>query len=124
MFDIMIVFSIAIVLCYYGLYVWLFVPLVYMMISLVKGLLAVRQSYIQLKEDYIKVSNGKFAKVCNYIKYNDIEVVRLVATPFTSYTHRLKLIISTNGTSFTIRSLKEQEAKDIYELLLLKCYNH
>lgn len=124
MLDVMIVFSIAIVLCYYGLYVWLFVPLVYMMISLVKGLLAVRQSYIQLKEDYIKVSNGKFAKVCNYIKYNDIEVVRLVATPFTSYTHRLKLIISTNGTSFTIRSLKEQEAKDIYELLLLKCYNH
>lgn len=48
----------------------------------------------------------------------------MVSTPFTSYNHRVKLVISTNGTSFAIRSLKEQEAKEIYELLLLNSYNN
>ena len=117
--DILISLSVTIALCYYGQYIWLFVPAAYILISLARGLLAVRRSHITLKEDYIEISNGKFAEIYNYLKYDNIEVVRMVSTPFTPYYHRVKLIISTNGTSFTIRSLKEQEAKDIYELLLL-----
>lgn len=95
-----------------------------MLVSLSKGLLAVRRSHITLKEDYMEISNGKFAEIYNYIKYDNIEVVRMVSTPFTPYNHRVKLVISTNGTSFVIRSLKEQEAKEIYELLLLNSYNN
>ena len=123
-FDILISFSAIITLCYYGQYFWLFVPIVYMLISLVKGLLAVRRSHITLKEDYMEISNGMFTEVYNYVKYGNVEVVRMVSTPFTSYCHRVKLVISTNGTSFTIRSLKEQEAKNIYELLLLNSQNN
>lgn len=84
-------------------------------------LLAVRRSRVTLKEDYVAVSDGKFADNCNYIKYSNVEVVRLVSTPFTPYFRRVKLILSTNGSTFTVRSLREQEAVDIYELLLDKC---
>lgn len=122
-FDILISLALAIVLCYYGQYIWLFAPIAYMLVSLAKGLFAVRKSYITLKEDYMEISNGKFAEIYNYVKYEDIEVVRIVSTPFTPYYHRVKLVISTNGTSFAIRSLKEQEAKEIYELLLFNCHN-
>ena len=123
-FDILISLAVAIVLCYYGQYIWLFAPISYMLVSLAKGFLAVRRSHITLKEDYMEISNGKFAEIYNYVKYDNIEVVRMVSTPFTPYYHRVKLVISTNGTSFAIRSLKEQEAKEIYELLLLNCHNN
>lgn len=123
-FDILISLAVAIVLCYYGQYIWLFAPIAYMLVSLAKGFLAVRRSHITLKEDYMEISNGKFAEIYNYVKYDNIEVVRMVSTPFTPYYHRVKLVISTNGTSFAIRSLKEQEAKEIYELLLLNCHNN
>lgn len=123
-FDILISLAVAIVLCHYGQYIWLFAPIAYMLVSLAKGLLAVRRSHITLKEDYMEISNGKFAEIYNYVKYDNIEVVRMVSTPFTPYYHRVKLVISTNGTSFAIRSLKEQEAKEIYELLLLNCHNN
>ena len=49
---------------------------------------------------------------------SNIEVVRLKATPFTPYTCRVSLTLSTNGTSFTLRSLQEQEAREIYERLI------
>lgn len=123
-FDILISLAVAIVLCYYGQYIWLFAPIAYMLVSLAKGFLAVRRSHITLKEDYMEISNGKFAEIYNYVKYDNIEVVRMVSTPFTPYYHRVKLVISTNGTSFAIRSLKEHEAKEIYELLLLNCHNN
>ena len=112
-FDILISLAVAIVLCYYGQYIWLFAPIAYMLVSLAKGFLAVRRSHITLKEDYMEI-----------VKYDNIEVVRMVSTPFTPYYHRVKLVISTNGTSFAIRSLKEHEAKEIYELLLLNCHNN
>lgn len=123
-FDILISLAVAIVLCHYGQYIWLFAPIAYMLVSLAKGFLAVRRSHITLKEDYMEISNGKFAEIYNYVKYDNIEVVRMVSTPFTPYYHRVKLVISTNGTSFAIRSLKEHEAKEIYEQLLFNCHNN
>ncbi len=109
------------VLAWCSLYAWIALPAVYMLIPLSRGFLAVRRSRVTLKEDYVAVSDGKFADNCNYIKYSNVEVVRLVSTPFTPYFRRVKLILSTNGSTFTVRSLREQEAVDIYELLLDKC---
>lgn len=109
------------VLAWCSLYAWIALPAVYMLIPLSRGFLAVRRSRVTLKEDYVAVSDGKFADNCNYIKYSNIEIVRLVSTPFTPYFRRVKLILSTNGSTFTVRSLREQEAVDIYELLLDKC---
>lgn len=117
-FDIPASLIVCIVLCYYELYSWLAVPVVYMLISLVKGILAACRSSITLKEDYLEINNGKLADVRNYIKYTNVEFVGLRQTPFTPFFHRVNLIISTNGTSFKVRSLKEKEARDVYELLI------
>lgn len=121
-FDLLVSLAAGIALCYFQYYGWLWVPVVYMLISLIKGIFAVRRSSITLKEDYVEINSGKFAEVKNYFKYSNMEVVRMTATPFTPFYHRVNLVISTNGSSFTVRSLKEQEAKEIYELLLYNCY--
>ena len=110
----------AIVLCGCGLYAWLLAPAFYLLVALAKGLLAVRHSRVTLRDGYLEIGNGKFAEVRNYLKYDNIEVVRLTATPFTPRFHRVSLTICTNGTSFTLRSLKAGEARDIYELLLCR----
>jgi len=47
-----------------------------------------------------------------------VKELSLKQTPFTPFFHRVNLIISTNGTSFKVRSLKEAEARDVYELLI------
>lgn len=117
-FDIPVSLIVCIVLYYYELYSWLAVPVVYMLISLAKGILAAYRSSITLKEDYLEINNGKLADIRNYIKYTNVEVVSLKQTPFTPFFHRVNLIISTNGTSFKVRSLKEAKARDVYELLI------
>lgn len=117
-FDLPVCLIVCAVLCYYHLYPWLAIPIVYMLISLLKGILAARRSYITLKEDYIEIHNGKLADIRNYIKYTNVEVVSLRRTPFTPFFHRVILMVSTNGTSFKVRSLKEKEANDVYEFLI------
>lgn len=119
--DLLLSIAAATVLICFGLYAWLAVPAAWLLISLVKGLCAVRRSSIVLKEGYVVINNGKFADIHNYIKYSNIEVVRLVSTPFTRYSRRVRLSVSTNGTSFSVRSLKEQDAREIYEMLLGRC---
>ena len=119
--DLLLSIAAATVLICFGLYAWLAVPAAWLLISLVKGLCAVRRSSIVLKEGYVVINNGKFADIRNYIKYSNIEVVRLVSTPFTRYSRRVRLSVSTNGTSFSVRSLKEQDAREIYEMLLGRC---
>lgn len=119
--DLLLSLVAAVVLICFGLYAWLAVPAAWLLISLVKGLCAVRRSSIVLKEGYVVINNGKFADIRNYIKYSNIEDVRLVSTPFTRYSRRVRLSVSTNGTSFSVRSLKEQDAREIYEMLLGRC---
>ena len=119
--DLLISLVATVVLLCSGLWVWIILPAAWLLVSLVKGLLAVRRSCLILKEDYLEICAGRFADIHNYVKYSNVEVVRLVSTPFTPYFHRVRLTLSTNGTSFTIRSLKEQEARDIYDWLLVRC---
>lgn len=119
--DILISLAAAVTLACFGLYVWLAVPAAWLLISLAKGLMAVRRGRITLKEDYIEIRNGRFADIRNYVKYSNVEVVRLRSTPFTPYSRRVSLTLSTNGTSFTLRSLRIEEAREIYELLLWSC---
>lgn len=117
-FDIPVALIVCAVLCYCKLYPWLAIPVAYMLISLVKGVWAARRSSITLKDDYVEIHNGKLADVRNYIKYANVEVVCLRQTLFTPFFHRVNLIVSTNGTSFVVRSLKEKEANDVYEYLI------
>lgn len=119
-FDLPVSLAAVAVLWVCGLYAWLLVPAFYMLVSLAKGFLAVRHGGITLRNGYVEIRDGKFAEVRNYLKYDSIEVARVTATPFTPRFHRVSLTISTNGTSFILRSLKASEARDIYELLLCR----
>lgn len=110
----------CIVLCHFELYYWLALPALYLLLAVGRAFLAARRSRIELKEDYVEVHSGQLAAEHHYFKYEHIEVVRLVASPFTPIGHRVCLQLSTNGTDFVIRGLKEREARNIYEYLLFK----
>lgn len=110
------------ILCYNQEYVFIIIPIVFLVYSIIKGWCAMFRSQITLKDSYVVISNGNFADAINYLKYNNIEVVRIKRTPFTRWFHRVSLMLSTSGTSFTIRSLKEKDAQYIYEILLCRMY--
>ena len=119
--DVLLSMAAAVALACFGLYQWIVLPAAWLLVSMSKGVMAVRRSRITLKEDYIEIHNGKFADIRNYVKYGNVEVVRLKATPMTAFFHRVSLTFSTNGTTFTLRSLKEQEAREVYERLPFSC---
>lgn len=108
----------TLILCYYHQYLWTVLPGIYLISYLCRGVATVRHSRITLKESYLIVHNGRFADIRNYIKYADIQVVQIKRTPFTRWFHRVALTLSTPGSTFTVRSLKLEEATLIYELLL------
>lgn len=108
------------ILCWFSLYIWTMIPAIYLLLMLFKGICAMRRSRITLCQSYIVVHNGRFAEILNYVKYVDIEVVRLKKTPFTRLFHRVSLIISTPGSTFSIRSLPQQEATRIFDYLLIR----
>lgn len=110
----------AAVLGYFQQYVWLIVPGLYFLLMLARGFGALCHSKITLKESYIIVEDGIFADVRNYLKYDNVEVVRISRTPLTRFFHRATISLSTSGTTFTVRSLKEEDARLIYEILLYK----
>ncbi|MDE6561399.1 MAG: PH domain-containing protein [Muribaculaceae bacterium] len=115
-----IALAVCILLYYSQLYIWILFPLLYMLILIPRGIYTMCHSSIVLKPDYLIVHNGAFAEIDNYVKYSDIEVAQIRRTPFTRRFHRVSLAISTSGTTFIIRSLKEKEASLIRELLLFK----
>ncbi len=79
-----------------------------------------RHSRIELREDYFVIHNGAFAEKENYIKYTDVEVVLVTRSPFTQWSHRASLSVSTSGTTFVVRSLREKDACMIREYLLFR----
>lgn len=107
-----------VVLCWMQLYIWNAISAVCLVIFILRGLYVMRRSRILLKESYVEIDNGAFADVKNYIKYEDIEVVRIRRTPFSHWSHRASLIIATSGSTFTIRSLPESDCDLIAEYLL------
>lgn len=108
------------ILCYYREFIFIFIPVFFLIYSIIKGWLAMQRSEIILKDSYVVISNGSFADTTNYLKYNNIEVIAIKRTPFTRWFHRVSILLSTSGTSFAVRSLKEKEATLIYETILAK----
>lgn len=106
------------ILCYYHDYVYLAIPAILVIYSFIKGWRAMQRSKISLKDSHVVISNGIFADAKNYLKYHNIEVVRISRTPFTRYFHRVSIELSTAGSSFRVRSIKEKEAEYIYEIIL------
>lgn len=120
--DLLLSLAATAVLAYFGRYGWIIVPAIYLMASLPKGILTMRHSSITLKESYIIVGNGRFAEIKNYLKYENVEVVRIQSSPLTRFSGRVSLTLSTTGSTLTVRSLRKDRALYIYELLLAE--NH
>ncbi|MDE6553857.1 MAG: PH domain-containing protein [Muribaculaceae bacterium] len=119
-FRALIAIGIAIVLLCDHLFIWTLIPLVYLTIIIPRGICAMRHSRIELKQTYFIVHKGSFAEIDNYVKYSNVEIVSIHRSPLTRWSHRVALVIATSGTLLFVRSLKEEEALLIRELLLLK----
>lgn len=119
--DLLLSAAVSVILWHFGQYGWITLPAIYLLAGIPKGILTMRHSFITLRESYIIIGKGRFAKIKNYLKYDNVEVVRITRTPLSRYTGRVSLSLSTSGSTFTIRSLRENQARQIYELLLAKC---
>lgn len=118
--DLLLSFAATFVLWHFGQYVWITLPVIYLLTAIPKGIMTMRHSRISLRETYLVVANGRFAEIMNYLKYDNVEVVRLTRTPLSRLTGRVSLSLSTSGSTFTVRSLRQDQARQIYELLLAK----
>lgn len=108
------------VLCYFQLFPWILIPIAYFVVVVWRSLCAMRRSKISLRKTYVEIGNGRFADIRNYLKYDNIEVVQLRRTPFSRWTRRVSLALATPGSSFMVRSLREDDASQIYEFLVHK----
>lgn len=102
------------------MYVWLLIPALWVPLAVFRGICAMRHSRITLKPSYFVIHGGAFAEISSYIKYSNLEVVGIRRTPFTRLFHRVAIVVSTSGTTYAVRSLREEEARFIYEYLLEK----
>ena len=112
----------AVALWFLGWYGWILLPVIYLLAGIPEGILTMRHSYITLRESYLIVGKGQFAEITNYLKYENVQVLRMTATPFSRFTGRVSLSLSTSGSTFTVRSLKRNQAQQVYELLLAKSW--
>ncbi len=120
----LVVVAVSVVIIADQQYPWLIVPVIYLLYSFLKGIYAMRQSKITLRDNYLVIHNGAFAEIANFIKYFDIKVVRIRRSPFSGWSHRVSLSLATTGTSFIARSIPEEQATLIYEYLLFKSNTH
>lgn len=91
---------------------------VYAAIAAVRAAMAWKHSSIELKESYMKINRGNIACIREYIRYRDIQSVAIASTPFTPYTGRVSLNVSTNAGCATVPSLAMDEALAIRNYIL------
>ena len=108
----------TLLLIIYNMPLLIMVVAVYLAFRAFNAYLTFRRSKIELKEDHFIITSGGYAEKLNYIKYSNVEKVMLKATPFTRFYHRVHLTVYTNGTTYKVRSLKEDEARMVYEMLI------
>ena len=80
--------------------------------------MALRHSSISLHESYIRINRGNIARISDYIDYRDKESGEIRYTPFSKFTPRATLRLSTNSGILTVRSLHAASACAIRRRLL------
>lgn len=93
---------------------------VYAAVAAVRAVMAWKHSSIELKESYVRINGGNIARIREYIRYRDIETVGIASTPFTPYTRRVSLRVSTNAGAAAVYSLTQDEALAIRNFMLGK----
>ena len=85
--------------------------------------MAWRHSSIELYDEYLQINCGNLARIRKYIRYNDIESVSVTQTPFTPYTKRGSLVLTTNAETSSVASLDMDAANKIRNLIFSKAYS-
>lgn len=83
-----------------------------------RAVMAWRHSSIELTETYVLINRGNIARIREYVRYPDIESVRIRRTPFTRYTGRVSLQLATNSGATTVYSLTLADARTLRSYLV------
>lgn len=89
-------------------------------VAAARAAMAWRHSRISLYNSYIKIDCGNIAQIQKYIKYRDVESVGIRHTPFTPFTRRVSLQITTNAEAITVSSLSLDSAFRLRNVILNK----
>lgn len=82
----------------------------YAALMAVRAVMAWRHSSIELMDKCVLVNRGNIARIREYMRYVDIESVRIRCTPFTRFTGRVSLQLATNSGAVTVYSLTLADA--------------
>lgn len=83
-----------------------------------RAVMAWRHSSIELTDAYVLINRGNIARIREYVRYPDIESVRIRRTPFTRYTGRVSLQLATNSGATTVYSLTLADARTLRSYLV------
>lgn len=83
-----------------------------------RAVLARRHSSIELTESYVLINRGNIARIREYMRYTDIESVRIRRTPFSRFTDRVSLQLATNSGAVTVYSLTLADARALRRYLV------
>lgn len=78
-----------------------------------RAVMAWRHSSIELTDAYVLINRGNIARIREYVRYPDIESIRIRRTPFTRYTGRVSLQLATNSGATTVYSLTLADARTL-----------
>lgn len=90
----------------------------YTVLMAVRAVMAWRHSSIELTDTYVLINRGNIARIREYVRYPDIESIRIRRTPFTRYTGRVSLQIATNSGATTVYSLTLADARTLRSYLV------
>lgn len=82
----------------------------YSALMAVRAVMAWRHSSIELMDECVLVNRGNIARIREYMRYADIESVRIRRTPLTRFTGRVSLQLATNSGTVTVYSLTLADA--------------
>ena len=85
----------------------------YSVLMAVRAVMAWRHSSIELTDAYVLINRGNVARIREYVRYPDIESIRIRRTPFTRYTGRVSLQVATNSGVTTVYSLTLADARTL-----------
>lgn len=83
-----------------------------------RAVMAWRHSSIELTDAYVLINRGNIARIREYVRYPDIESIRIRRTPFTRYTGRVSLQLATNSGATTVYSLTLADARTLRSYLV------
>ena len=85
-----------------------------------RAAMALRHSRITLYDSFVKINRGNIAYISEYIRYSSIEATGIRKTPFTRFTGRVTLSLSTNAGAVKISSLRIGDARALRNTILNK----